>query len=165
NHAIEQLSSGMPLLVEVFDRLLGAVLGGSNQRVPESQFDEVLRRYDAERDAAARRLAGKEPAYALSPRELELLQMACIVSRENGYRVPDMAAALVQEWELYAGEAPGVKAFDPAGDDPLALDVVQKLGLLPARSGARPIDRLAVVPQGDALWRVEQAARAVREGR
>jgi hypothetical protein len=157
---LERLTGGMPLLLEVMDRLLTThhETGGS---VSTSELRRVLQDFDAEAAAAVRRLAGNEETYALLPREVELLRMATTVSRENGYQVSDMAAALVTDWEYYQELCP-VPALSPTGDDLIALEVVQSLGLLPVRKGARPLERLEVVGPDDPLWRILASLRGQR---
>jgi hypothetical protein len=156
---IERLTAGVPLLVEVFDRLLHTY-HDPGHTVSTAEFQRVLNWYDGEVEAAFGKLMGVDQAFALEPREVELLLMIMTVSRENGYDVKDMAAALVTEWEYYQELCP-VPAFNPAVDMQ-SLEVVQMLGLLPTRQGARPLGRLSVVGPEDPLWRAQTILRAPR---
>ncbi len=153
---IERRTAGIPLLLEGLDRLLsngreaGGTVTGGEMRQALLFFDEDIGRIGDD-------LRGAAPALALEPREADVLRMVTTVSRENSYQVRDMAAELVNEWELYQELCPGVAAFNPSGDDMLALELVQALGLLPVKPGPRPLERLTAVGPDDPLWRVVAA--------
>jgi hypothetical protein len=166
---VRERTSGVPLLVGVFDRLLAGP-------VTVDQFAEVLRLFDQELLRAAAGLLSGPPGVRLLPREVELLHMAAAASEQDDPPGRTLGERLTTDWEFYRPLCP-VKAFDPASDAVL-LEGLQQVGLLPVRAGPDPaappgapngpLEQLAAVGPGDALRRllgglprVQQVARDV----
>jgi hypothetical protein len=159
---VQRLTSGIPLLVGVFDRLLLGWERRGGVNVTPERFRKALEEFDREARHEAGELVNGPPALRLEPRERAVLRMLVAVARANGFANEDPREHLLYGWELYQHDCPE-PGLSESGGDVRALAVVQALGLVPVRGERpiqRPFERLAPLPADDALLTLVEAWKA-----
>ncbi len=138
--AIHEKTAGIPFLVRIVDELLvPPTAGEGGMTVSAEAMQEALAKFDERLTQDAGLLESGPPEVRLTERELELLRMIQVASAANDFRAEvSLAAALGEEWELYAEAweqaVPGRPQPAPltdAAEDQVALEMVQLLGLVP----------------------------------
>jgi hypothetical protein len=151
---IHRRTSGIPLLVDLFEEVLGVgVADGEGRDLSSSEFDGAIDRYETLFAERVLRLTTGGIEVRLEPRELEILLMVATVHRVGGSE--DLCRDLQENWdELFRPMLP----VDGLGErDHVALAMVQRLGLLPTnvtRRPALPFERFAPLEPGDLLLRI-----------
>ena len=150
-------TSGIPLLLGLFDKLLITRVGAEGANVSEHEVEQVFGDFERAFGEAVRELQQGALAIRLLPRELELLRILCRASRDADDREA-FREAVMEGWPiLYGSELPLPRITDTDAD---SLSVLQRLGLLPLRPGlntALALEHLAPLPRQDALFRIVEA--------
>jgi hypothetical protein len=152
---IMEKTSGIPWVVGLFDAQLreryadGANLSREDVEALLGEFEHGLS------GAAVKDLRDGHPATHLTPREIEILKMIVVVSRDGTEQDRPLAEHLTVLWdEFYRPECP-TEPLSPA--DHVAMCVVQQLGFVPVNSDVSPylaLDRFVGLSRDDALFRV-----------
>lgn len=164
--AIERIAaatSGIPLLVGFVDRdLKRHDPDGGGLEVTAELLASVLDGLAGHLGRAAALLVRGTPETTLTSRELELAQMLAQAARSNGSNGATWEDLSVDLWPEHALSLPPGSALAAAApvaperllEDQIALQVLQQVGLVPARPEVSPglvLDRLGPVQQTDAL--------------
>ncbi len=148
-------TGGIPLLVRKLAELLDPS-GEGGVNITEEQLQRVCSGFKKEVRAQALLLENGEPSIRLHPRELELLKMVVIVSREPSSDT--VLEDLTMGWELLHRERykwPGLSQADR-----MHLATLQHLGLLPTNPSAAmelPVEKLVTVASDDPLFAMVEA--------
>lgn len=147
---IAQTTSGIPLLLGIWDEALG---GGHGGDVDAAKLGAIGAGFDEALGGRARALVNGPGAVRLTPREIELMRMVVAVARNSSGSF-DLQEELRDAWdELYRAEAmPAAAAAYTEPDDAVALDVLKLSGLVPIG----PDGMVALEPK-DALFRLVDA--------
>lgn len=154
---IRQATSNIPLLLRALHLLLQDLYGEERTTLTAEQLDQALQALEQRLPEEARLLAEGPPEMRLSPREIEILRMVCLVGKEEK-KPEDLRYALADGWSVFSEGHPG-HAFTPIDqtqwEDRLALAVVGRLGLVPTGGPTHdPWLSLRAVGQEDALHRL-----------
>lgn len=151
-----ELTSGIPLLVRRMDFILCSQKHGHPTTVSEQRWQQVKPHFHSwiAKDAALLRNGPR--AFQLSPRERDVLVMLVCMSK-----LFDQSFTWTELGELY-DNLNDIKSTiaPPEPEDIVSLQVLQMLGLVPARADVSPFDptgRLLPIPKDDALLRLVEA--------
>jgi hypothetical protein len=164
---LHQRSGGIPVLVGAIDtRLLpsGPHAGGYNP--DHAAFKALLQEFDRELNTSTFGLDGNDPTRALTPRERDLVRMIHVTSAALGDNQPiRFREWLIDEWvradfgatwdALYPGN-PFPSPYLSGADDAIAVETLVLLGILRARDGVDPLDRVGPLKSNDpvvTIWR------------
>jgi hypothetical protein len=162
---VYQLTAGIPLLVGKFDHLLmpqGPSPGGVNPS--QSELYGIRRRFEEDLRKDHFGLDHGPPARRLTERERDLVRMVHVISAEfQGDPQLELAEWLRDGWapdpfgsrweELYGGRPFPVRYLDEPGD-PVCLETLLLLGLLPARDGYEAAGRVKPLTDTDPIVRL-----------
>lgn len=126
---IAQVTGLVPFLVGAFDKLLQQTPGSE---VPEQELEAALALFEARMSDYAAQLSDAASSIGLSPREIELLQMAVQITEEVSEDF-DLERDFQECWSALGGQSTSGAPFSDPGDWS-ALKLLSEAGLLPTRT-------------------------------